>query len=47
MSYKSYDHTCNNNLVRIRNVVTTYMSTMRLLLEIVFILKAIKSMFEE
>ena len=41
-----YDHTCNNILARTRNVIYNAHSAMRFLLEILFILKAIKSHFK-
>ena len=46
VSQKSYDHTCNNTLARIRNVIANAMPTMRFLTDIIFILKALKSHFK-
>ena len=39
MSQKSYDHTCYNSR-------TTYLSTLRFLIEIMFILKTVKTHFK-
>ena len=39
MSYKSYDHTCNNTLARISNVIDNV--HVRFSIEIMFTLKAI------
>ena len=45
MSYRSYDHTCNNTLARTCNVIdnVSISNAMRVLSDIMFILKAIKS----
>ena len=40
------NHACNKTLARTRNVITTSVSTMRFLTEIMFILKPIKSHFK-
>ena len=43
MSEKSYEHMCNNTLARRLTSLTTSVSTMRFLAEIMLILWAIKS----
>ena len=46
MSYKSFDHTCNNTLARRRNVIDDVHVNNAFLIEIRIILKAIKSHFK-
>ena len=43
---KSYDHTCNNTLAQTCNVIDNDCVSTGFLIEIVFILKAIKSHFK-
>ena len=43
---KSYDHTCNNTLARRRNVIDNVRVNNAFLIEIMIILKAIKSHFK-
>ena len=43
MSYKSYDHTCNNTLAHTRNVTDNVRVNNVFVIEIMSILKAIKS----
>ena len=45
MSKKSYDHACNNTLVHTLNVIDNVHVNDAFLIEIMFILKAIKSQF--
>ena len=47
MSYKSYDHMCNNTLARTHNVIDNVGVTNAFSFEIMMILKAIKSHFKE
>ena len=47
MSKKLYDHMCNNTLARRRNVIDKVRVNNAFLFEIINILKAIKSHFEE
>ena len=42
---KSYDHTCDNVLAQIRNVIEMFVSTTGFLIEIMFILKVVKSLY--
>ena len=47
MSQKLYDHTCNNTIWRIYILsLTTFQSTIHNVIEILFILKAVKSHFK-
>ena len=46
MSLKSYDHTCNNTLARRRNVIDNVRVNSAFPIEILIILKAIKSHFK-
>ena len=43
MSYKSYDHMCNNTLARMRNAIDKARVNNRFHIELIFILKMIKS----
>ena len=45
MSSKSYDHTCNNILARTRNVIDNVRVNNAFVIELTFILKAIKFYF--
>ena len=46
MSLKSYDHTCNNTLVRTHKVIENVCVNTDFLIEIMFVLKAINSHFK-
>ena len=46
MSEKSYGHTCINNLAPVRNALDNVRVNSRFLVEMMFILKAIKSNFK-
>ena len=46
MSSKKYDHTCNNTLARTRKVTDNVRVNNAFFIEIMFILKAIKSHFK-
>ena len=46
MSLKSYDHTCNNILVRTHNITENFCVNNDFLIEIMFVSKAINSHFK-